>query len=599
MNVFELCAKLKLDKDEYETALDGAKKGLGKVGEIMGAIGKAGAVAIGAGATAVGALGKQAVEAYADYEQLVGGVETLFGAGGQSLQEFADAQGKAISEVEGDYYNLREAQKDVMINAKWAFQTAGLSANEYMETVTGFSASLIASLGGDTLKASEVADKAIVDMSDNANKMGSSMESIQNAYAGFAKQNYTMLDNLKLGYGGTKEEMARLLSDAEKLPEAMGRKFDLENYADVIEAIHVVQENMGIAGTTAKEAGTTISGSIGMMKGAWANLVAEIAKPDADIGDAIANLMTTIVGDGTDTNKGVIGNLLPAVKNALSGIGELIKGVVPVIKDVIPIIVTDVLPPLLEAGAELISALGGALLDNIDMIIDTGVELLMGLLDGLVNNLPKIIEATIKIVTKLVDALTQNGNIEKLTKGALQLIVALAKGLIQAIPQLLGSAEKIVKGIGDGIVSFVKEMSPVGGQLVEGLWNGIKKAWDGLTKRVKQLASDMISAVKAIFGIHSPSKVFSAIGEMCVAGLEDGSEGLFSTKGLTAKVSASVDSKTEFTGGNNDVLSLLKQYLPAIASGNQIVLDTGALVGSTAKLYNAELGRMALRGSNL
>jgi len=561
MNVFDLCAKLTLDKKDYETGLDGAKGALEKVGSAMATIGKVGAIAIGAGATAVGALGKQAIEAYADYEQLTGGVETLF----------------------------KESAGVVMGYADMAYETAGLSANEYMETVTSFSASLLQSLGGDTEKSAEKANQAIIDMSDNANKMGSSMESIQNAYSGFAKQNYTMLDNLKLGYGGTKEEMQRLLEDAGKLANT---KFNIESYSDVIDAIHVIQESMDITGTTAKEASTTISGSISMMKSQWANMLTAIANGDDwDMGVFIDNFIATV--------ETVAQNVLPVVEKSLKGIGELIKGLAPYISELLPVLVTDVLPSILEAGAELVSSMGGALLDNIDLIIDTGFELLNGLIDGIVNNLPKIIDACLKIITKLVDSLTDGGNLEKITRSALTLITQLAVGLIKALPKLVASIPKIVLALQEGFIDWAKDMFPAGASLIDGLWNGIKSCWNTLVNNVKNLANGLISTVKGIFGIHSPSKVFANIGEMCVAGLEDGSEGLFSSEGLTAKVSASVDSKTTSIGSNNDVISLLQQYLPTIASGNQIILDTGALVGSTAKAYNAELGRLALRGANL
>lgn len=223
-----------------------------KLGEVAKGAAKVALAVVGATATAVGALVKQAVESYAEYEQLVGGVDTLFGSASAEVQKKADN----------------------------AYKTAGMSANEYMETVTGFSASLIQSLGGDTEKAAKYADMAITDMSDNANKMGTDMSLIQNAYQGFAKQNYTMLDNLKLGYGGTKEEMERLLKDASKIS---GIKYDISSYADIVDAIHVVQTEMGITGTTAKEASTTIQGSISSMKSAWQNLLTGLADENADL----------------------------------------------------------------------------------------------------------------------------------------------------------------------------------------------------------------------------------------------------------------------------------------------------------------------------
>ena len=253
-----------------------AGKKFDKVKTAATALGTAAAAATAALAAAAIKLGKEVISAYADYEQLVGGVETLF----------KDSSGK------------------VMEYANDAYKTAGLSANEYMKTVTGFSASLISSLGGDTEKAAKYADMAITDMSDNANKMGSDMASIQDAYSGFAKQNYTMLDNLKLGYGGTKEEMQRLLEDAEKLS---GVKYDISSYSDIVDAIHVVQTEMGITGTTAKEAEATISGSIGMLKSSFQNLITGLGDADADIDKLCDNVVNSF--------NSVVKNITPVVRN--------------------------------------------------------------------------------------------------------------------------------------------------------------------------------------------------------------------------------------------------------------------------------------------
>ena len=290
--------------------------------------------------------GKQSLEAYSNYEQLVGGVETLFGAGG-----------KSVDDAKGQYDKLMSAQSAVLENANNAYKTAGLSANDYMDTVTSFSASLIQSLGGDTAQAAKYADTAITDMSDNANKMGTDMSSdnankmgtdmssLQNAYSGFAKGNYTMLDNLKLGYGGTKEEMQRLLNDAEQLPGAMGRKFDLSNYADVVEAIHLVQDNMGITGTTAREASTTIEGSANAMKAAWQNLLTGMADDNANFGELVGNLVDSVTTFGK--------NVIPRVQQIIKGMAQvatqLLQEVVPQIVQDIPPILSETLPLLIDA----------------------------------------------------------------------------------------------------------------------------------------------------------------------------------------------------------------------------------------------------------
>ena len=327
MDVFDLVAKIRLDSSEYEQGVgkakgtfsnlaSGVKTGLATVAKVGGA-------AIAAGAAGVAALTKMGVEGYAQYEQLSGGVETLF----------------------------KESQNIVMGYAENAYKTAGMSKNKYMETVTSFSASLIQSLGGDTAKAAEVGNMAITDMSDNANKMGTSIEMIQNAYNGFAKQNYTMLDNLKLGYGGTKEEMQRLIDDANRVKVANGEMADLsiDSFADVSEAIHIIQTEMGITGTTAREAATTIEGSIGMMKGAWENLVVGMADENAD--------MESLINDFVESTAIAAQNLLPRIEQTLKGIGDLITALAPVIAEALPVLVEAVLPSLLTAGVSLITAL--------------------------------------------------------------------------------------------------------------------------------------------------------------------------------------------------------------------------------------------------
>ena len=359
MDAFTLAAKLTLDSGDFERDLgkqEGVFKQFGnKLGSAFSTVGKVGAAAIGAAATAVGALTKTAVESYAEYEQLVGGVETLFGIGGKSLQQFAKESGKTAAHAVMDYRKVTQGQRTVLQNAQKAYKTAGLSMNQYMETVTSFSASLIQSLSGDQAKAAKVADQAIIDMSDNANKMGTSMEAIQNAYQGFAKQNYTMLDNLKLGYGGTKTEMERLIADANKVKQANGEMADLsiERFSDVVEAIHIIQTEMGITGTTAEEAEKTISGSIGMMKASWENLVTALGNGNADIGPYIDNLVSSA--------EIAFGNIMPVVEKALTGIASFVEKIAPIIAEKLPGMVEDVLPKLLNAAGSILEGVINAL----------------------------------------------------------------------------------------------------------------------------------------------------------------------------------------------------------------------------------------------
>ena len=333
--------------------MDGTSLGKSLGTKIVG-----GLAALGVGKM-IGDVLTQSFEQYADYEQLVGGVETLFKDSADVVQSYA-------------------AQ---------AYQTAGLSANEYMETVTSFSASLLQSLGNDTKAAADYADMAITDMSDNANKMGTSMQSIQNAYQGFAKQNYTMLDNLKLGYGGTKTEMERLIADANELREAQGLNADLtiESYADVVEAIHTVQTEMGITGTTAKEASSTIQGSVSSMRAAWSNWLTGLADENADmekLTDDLVNSMTTVVA-----NAGPIIKRL--VESFVRNLPDLVRGLIPVIGDLVrelPGIIIEIVPDMLVAGVELIDAIMQGITDMasdlVTQMIELGENLIQGLIDG-------------------------------------------------------------------------------------------------------------------------------------------------------------------------------------------------------------------------
>lgn len=338
MELFKLMGIIALQgKDEFKRDLDDAsdkagkfanklKNGLGTAAKI-GA--KAATAAIAAAGAAIGAITKSAIENYAEYEQLVGGVETLF----------------------------KDSADTVMQYAENAYKTAGLSVNEYMETVTSFSASLLQSLDGDTQAAAEKADMAITDMADNANKMGTDMESIQNAYQGFAKQNYTMLDNLKLGYGGTKEEMQRLLKDAEKIS---GIKYDISSYADMVDAIHVVQTEMGITGTTAAEAASTIQGSIGSAKAAWQNWLTALGDSNADMEEKTDELIESI---------GIaVKNLLPVFKQVLSSLGQALGDKLPELLSQAAAFVISNLPQILDLGWQLIKALLRGIWQGIDEV---------------------------------------------------------------------------------------------------------------------------------------------------------------------------------------------------------------------------------------
>lgn len=487
-------------------------------------------------------VGKEALDSYADYEQLVGGVETLF---------------KDSSGIVENYANN-------------AYKTAGLSANDYMETVTSFSASLLQSLDGDTAKVAEVSNMAVTDMADNANKMGTDMSSIQNAYQGFAKQNYTMLDNLKLGYGGTKSEMERLLSDAQKIS---GVKYDISNLNDVYQAIHVVQGELGITGTTAKEASTTIQGSVSAMKSAWQNMLTGIADDNADFDGLINNLVDSIVTAGE--------NILPRVETIIDGVIELVMSATEIIIDDLPQIIEtgrgmisgllqgiqemlpelassafliiqelvtsllESLPQLLQMGIDLLTELingisqtlpqlipvmvdavagiAETLIDNIDTIVDAGIDLIIGLADGLIAALPKLIERAPVIIDKLVTKLTDPDMIGRIIQAAGRLISELAIGLIQAIPKLLANIPQIINSIAKGLLNGIADLRDVGKNLLKGLWEGMSGIKDWLWDKVKGMLNGLTDKIKGFFGIHSPSTLFkNEIGENLALGLGEG-----------------------------------------------------------------------------
>jgi phage-related protein len=488
LDVFDLVAKITLDDSQYKEGLGNAQGKFSKlasgVGNGLKTVAKIGGAAIAAGATGIAALTKMGVEGYAEYEQLVGGVETLF----------------------------KSSQDVVMGYAENAYKTAGMSANEYMETVTSFSASLIQSLDGDTARAAEVGNMAITDMSDNANKMGTSMEMIQNAYNGFAKQNYTMLDNLKLGYGGTKKEMQRLIDDANKVKEANGEMADLsiDSFADVAEAIHTIQTEMDITGTTAKEASSTISGSISSMKSAWQNLVVGMADDNANFEVLINNFVESAAT--------AAGNLLPRITQMLSGIGDVIVALAPVISEALPQMVEQVLPSLLAAAISLIAALASGLiqaapaiyealkqaifisLTNVFGMSEKSANTFIGTIDGLIQSLVAFFQAGFQAISALFTWLVEQAQTEgtlfnavwETIQTVVSTVIAVIQGIIQTFTAILrgdwsaaweavktiaqtvwDAILSIISGIVDTIVGFLGTMVEKGFELISSFSSGM------------------------------------------------------------------------------------------------------------------------------
>ena len=506
--------------EEVEDAGDSAEKSENKFSKLGGVLKTVGA-AMGAVAVAV-KLGKEVIAAYADYEQLVGGVDTLFKDSSQEIQRYAAN----------------------------AYKTAGLSANEYMETVTGFSASLIQSLGGDTEKAAKYADMAITDMSDNANKMGTDMSSIQNAYQGFAKQNYTMLDNLKLGYGGTKQEMERLLADAEKIS---GVKYDISSYADVVEAIHVMQESMDIAGTTAKEAEATISGSVNALKSAVSNLIVGFGDADAD--------MELLCNNMVDAFKTVVANITPVIENIVAAL--------PTALDALLTAVGELLPTLLEAVTELFSQVLGTLLSLLPQLIPAAVSALMTIVNTLIENLPLLIEAAVQLVSTLVTGIADA--LPTLIPAAVQAIVTIVQGLVDSLPMLLDAALQLITGLAQGLLDAIPVLIAALPEIINGIITFLLDSIPQIIETGIQLLTSLVAALPDIIMaiVEAIPKIIDGIINAVL-------------NAIPQIIQAGIDLLISLIQALPQIITTIVQAIPQIISG-----IVNALVGNIDKIIMA------------
>lgn len=469
----------------------------GLVGAIKGALADAG----------IGAALKKTLEEGASLEQSIGGIETLFGAGGKSAEEYAASVGKSLSEVKDEYTQLMDAQNIALENAANAYKTAGLSADEYMQTVTGFAASLKQSVANET-EAAKLADQAVIDMADNANKMGTDMQSIQNAYQGFAKQNYTMLDNLKLGYGGTKSEMERLLSDAEKLT---GVKYDINNLGDVYNAIHAIQEDLGITGTTAKEASQTFSGSFSAMKAAASNLMGNLAL-GKDIGPSLKAL-------GESVNTFLMGNLFPMVGKILGQLPTLLKDLIPMLKDAL----VQGIPQIMVGGTQLIMGLVDAILStdwlalagDIVGAIVTGLQETAATIFGEGDPLPAMKESILGAINNLGTLISEQA--PAFLQSAGDLISSLIQGLGEALPGIISAAADIGSALLTTLISSAPELLSAGidllGQIVDGIVSALPGIATAAAKAIETLSKTLVSNFPTILqkGLELVEKVASGI----------------------------------------------------------------------------------------
>lgn len=579
-----------------------AKSALSSIGGAAVTAGKLAVAGLGAVTGAVTAVGGAALNAYADYEQLSGGVETLFGSSASTLKGYADE----------------------------AYRTAGMSANQYMTQATSFAASLVRSVGGDTAKAAEYANMAMIDMSDNVNKMGSDMQSVQDAYQGFAKQNFTMLDNLKLGYGGTKEEMQRLIADANKLRAEQGKTADLtiDSYADIVEAIHTVQEEMGITGTTAKEASTTISGSIGMAKAAWTNFLTGLGRDDVDFSQLTNQLLESIgaVAKNVAPRVAIIGkSIIQAFPSVLSGLGSVLA---PIVSEALSTAWNIAVQALAGLGIKLptvdssqfmtafqqVASFVGAAIDGIKGAVSTLASAFAPAFAAMQAALAPIIA---QVSSALLPALSVLGAaLGNLAAAVLPVISAAIQAMAPVIATAIGAVVSLASTIStglapviNGIASLIQAVLPVIQQLFtqwgasiqavvsaafafvesvvtsamnvinavigtvlalikgdwEGVWNGVlnilQAVWDGMIATVQsciQLVSSTIdSALSFIKGVWNSA--WSALGSF----LDSAWDGFVSA----------------VTGGNEQVMSILGglpgKIIGLFADAGSWLIDSG------------------------
>lgn len=589
MNLLDLAVKITCD--------DQASGEVGKIGDgiknTLGTAAKIGGAAVAALGTATVAIGKTALDAFSNYQQLVGGIDTLFKDSSGKVQQYAAN----------------------------AYEKAGVSANRYMEISTNFAAALISSLGGNTAAAADMANTAIMDMSDNANKMGTSLETVQEAYMSLSRGNYEMLDSLKLGYGGTKSELERLLADAEKFSAAQGkvRDFSVDSYSDIVEAIHIVQDEMGITGTTADEAATTIEGSVNMAKAAWANWITELGKDDADmeartnelvnsVATAASNIVprvAQIISTGISTLPGIIttvgpvfiSSLMTIVESAASTLqsvipadlgGAIVSGIegafstiASVAGQVIPIVVNGIiaaipqvasaasqlmtdfgtylsenLPTIMDQGLQLVTQLSQSILENLPVLVQGAADLLVGFAQGIADSLPTIIEQAPVIIQNLADAINNSAPI--LISGGLQAIVALGQGIIQAIPTLIANIPQIFS-------AFLAAWSALnwldlGRNAITFLGNGIT----GMVGFVRTCGTNVVSAIRG--AIQNLPSTLAGIGRNGISSLGSAIRGAVGfVTSAAANIGSSIVSALASIPGR--VVSIGSQIVQGIANG--------------------------------
>ena len=548
MNLMDLFVKISVDdqaSSQVETLSGKLKNGLATAAKV-------GASAVAAAGATIVAIGKQAVEQYAEYEQLVGGAELMF----------------------GDAYDF------VAEKAKNAYSTVQMSQNEYLKQVNGFATGLKTALGGNEQAAAELADKIISAEADVVAATGNSQEAVQNAFNGIMKSNYTMLDNLQIGITPTKEGFQEVIDKVNEWNAANGEatNYVIDNLADAQSALVDYIEMQGLQGYAANEAANTIQGSLASMKGAWQNLLTGVANDNANFEVLVSNFVDSLVGVGA--------NIIPRINIVIQGLTQLIT---EASQTIIPIAVETLLqnlPAIVAAGMDLIMALVNGILDNIDLLIDCTLELIDVVVNKLIENLPKLID------------------------GGIRLIIALGRGLIEAIPQLVGKIPEIITAIIEGFTSGASRILDIGKNIVEGVWQGIKNAAKWLKDKVFGFFDDIVGGVKDFLGISSPSKVFAGIGGFMAEGLGEGFDDQFKSVKKDIENSMIFDAGTITADANisknyasgsygaasvssdsGRIVMLLEQYLPMLAN-MKVIMDSGQVVGLLAPGMDEELAKI-------
>lgn len=551
MNLMDLFVKISVDdqaSSQVETIGSKLKGGL-----VTSA--KVGAAAVAAAGTAIVAVGKQAIEQYAEYEQLVGGAELMF----------------------GDAYDF------VAEKAKNAYSTVQMSQNDYLKQVNGFATGLKTALGGNAQAAAELADKIVNAEADVVAATGASQEMVQNAFNGIMRSNYVMLDNLQLGITPTKEGFQEVIDKVNEWNAANGEatNYVIDNLADAQSALVDYIEMQGLQGYAANEAADTIQGSLASMKSAWQNLLTGVADDNANFEELVNNFVDSLVGVGE--------NIIPRINIVIQGLTQLIT---EASQTIIPLAVETLLqnlPAIVAAGMDLIMALVNGILDNIDLLIDCTIELIDVVVNKLIENLPKLID------------------------GGIRLIIALGIGLIEAIPQLVSKIPEIITAIIEGFASGASRILDIGKNIVEGVWQGIKNAAKWLKDKIFGFFDGIIGGVKDFLGIHSPSKVFAGIGGFMAEGLGEGFDDQFKSVKKDIENSMSFDagtitadaniSKNYASGyygaasGSSDsgrIVMLLEQYLPMLAN-MKVIMDSGQVIGLLAPGMDEELAKINAR----